>query len=211
MKLNKEAVEEQVNETLETPVAPQHNMKPSKEEILKFEDDCKALEAEYNDLKPYVIGTRENALKLALTAKKYNSEIYTWRENEYQGVIYFDTTINEIIKDIEENGATFALDKNHLQWLYFILTNKATGGGMGLGLESALSFRDNVEDIKELLVLVSAANIAFQTFVNRIRRAQEVLTAAYQGCYLKDDQIVTQSEFYREDCDDALSTTCETI
>lgn len=160
--------------------------KPTEEEIKEYEEALKEAYEEYEKMPDYTLCQGPRALEVAKMSIEYNNNLYNWKNDEWKGVIMYNTTMSPIIQELTNgNVDSFTIDKNNLQWLYYILTNVS-----GRGLEAAVSFSDHEDVFVELVESVCEAMEKFKDVVENLRFLQDRVAAAYQGFYLRQDGII---------------------
>lgn len=176
---------EQIVMNEEVEIAESKFPKPTEEEIEEYTKEMEAGFEAYNNMSDFVISEdAELSKKLYDMAIKYNSELYTWKHDEWKGVIMFDETMKS-----QEGSERFTIDKNNLQWLYYIITNPS-----GVGIEKAREMKANEEVFVQLVERITEAMTEFKEIVEDLRFLQDRVAAAHQGFYLRQDGIADCSE-----------------
>lgn len=179
-------------------IAQEFENKPTQEEIEQYEADLKAACDEYQQMPPFVVGEGEEGLTLLETALFYNNEVYTWKGDEWQGVIRFNEMFTEQLKEFHAGTRTkFEMDVVVVQWLYYILTNMT-----GKGLDDAIVIDGMLDEFRLLAERVSEFHEEVKDINEQLRFLQDRVAAAYQGFYYRKDGI--ENEPQEESCDDCV-------
>ena len=140
-------------------------------------EQCKAeFENEVNKWqkeREYDICGPAQALNTILMLREWNKNHVAWRGNQYIGVVKFEEAIKKLEEEYKE-GEDLILDFGALSWLYTSLQTVA-----GIGLESALWWKDNETKADDCLTITEVKN-AVTNHMAEVARADKKIQILQQ-------------------------------
>lgn len=154
---------------------------PTEEDIERFEAEFKEAHDKYTNMEDFVIAEGDKGKSMLEAALFYNNEIYIWKGEEFNGVIYFNELYSDMLLKYNLGEISkFTLDKNSVQWLFYILSNMS-----GLGLEAAKQISEKRELFAELCDSINECSETIKKCIDDIKYTQDKVAAAHQGFFCK--------------------------